>query len=80
MSIDWAADGSALFVSHQGLIASPGGPVGATLLRLGLQGRVKPIWETRGARFTWGIASPDGRYLAIREPAVDRNAWMVENF
>jgi Tol biopolymer transport system component len=80
LSIDWAADGKAVFVSHTGLIESPSGPVGATLLRVDLEGHVQPLWETRGGRYTWAIASPDGKYLAIRVPATERNAWMVENF
>jgi Tol biopolymer transport system component len=79
-SVDWAADGNALFVSHTGLMESPSGPVGATLLRVDLQGHVQPLWETRGGRYTWSIASPDGKYLAIREPGTERNAWMIENF
>ena len=80
LSIDWAADGKALFVSHIGLIASPSGPIGATLLRVDLEGHAQPLWETRGGRYTWALASPDGKYLAIRGPAIERNAWMIENF
>ncbi len=80
LSIDWAADGKALFVSHPGLTGSPSGPIGTTLLRVDLQGHAQPIWETRGGRYTWAIASPDGKYLAIRAPATERNAWLLENF
>jgi DNA-binding winged helix-turn-helix (wHTH) protein/Tol biopolymer transport system component len=80
LAIDWDADGNTLIVSHFGLIGSPSGPIGTTLLRVDLEGHVQPLWETRGGRFTWGITSPDGKHLAIREPAVYRNAWMVENF
>jgi hypothetical protein len=80
LAIDWAADGKALFVSHLGLIGSPSGPIGTTLLRVDLQGHVQPIWESRGGRYTWGINSPDGKYLAIRGPATERNAWIIENF
>jgi Tol biopolymer transport system component len=78
--IDWAADGKAVFVSNNGLIRSPSAPIGATLLRVDLQGHAQPLWETRGGGYTWGIASPDNKYLAIREPATERNAWMIENF
>jgi Tol biopolymer transport system component len=80
LSIDWAADGKAVFVSHTGLIQSPSGPIGATLLRVDLEGHAQPLWETRGGRYIWAIASDDGKYLAIRVPATERNAWMVENF
>ena len=31
-------------------------------------------------RYAWGIASPEGRHLAIRESGTARNAWMIENF
>jgi DNA-binding winged helix-turn-helix (wHTH) protein/Tol biopolymer transport system component len=79
-TIDWAADGKTLLVSHPGLIGCPSGPIGATLLRVDLQGRARPLWQTRGGRYTWAIASPDGKYLALRGPSTERNAWMVENF
>jgi Tol biopolymer transport system component len=80
LAVDWSADGTSLWVSHFGLIASPSGPIGATLLRVDLDGHAQPLWETRGGRYTWGISSPDGRYLAIRGAASERNAWMIENF
>jgi len=79
-AIDWAVDGKTLFVSHSGLMDSPSGPIGTTLLRVDLKGHVQPIWETRGGRYTWGIASPDGKYLAVRGATTGRNAWMITNF
>lgn len=79
-TIDWAADGKALFVSHPGLMDSPSGPIGATLLRVDFKGHVQPLWETRGARYAWAIASPDGKYLAIRGATTGRNAWLIEGF
>jgi DNA-binding winged helix-turn-helix (wHTH) protein/Tol biopolymer transport system component len=78
--IDWSADDRAVIVEHFGLISSPSGPIGVTLLRVDLDGDVQPLWDTRAGRHAWAIPSPDGRYLAIRAPAVERNAWMVENF
>ncbi len=79
-SIDWAADGHGLFVSNAGQIDSPSGPIGATLLRVDLQGHAQPLWATSGGGYAWAIASPDGKYLAIREPGTERNAWLIENF
>jgi len=79
-SIDWAADSKSVFISHFGLIDSPSGPIGATLLRVDFQGHVQPLWETRGGRLTYAVASPDGKYLAIRDSVTERNAWMIENF
>jgi len=79
-AVDWAMDGKTLFVSHSGLMDSPSGPIGTTLLRVDLEGHVQPIWESRGGRYTWGIPSPDGKYLAIRGATTGRNAWMITNF
>jgi DNA-binding winged helix-turn-helix (wHTH) protein/Tol biopolymer transport system component len=80
LMIDWSGDDSAVIVDHFGLMQSPSGPVGVTLLRVALNGTVQPLWDTRAGRHAWAISSPDGRYLAIRAPAVERNVWMVENF
>jgi DNA-binding winged helix-turn-helix (wHTH) protein/Tol biopolymer transport system component len=80
MAINWAADGKSLLLSHSGLMGSPSGSLGATLLRVDLQGNVQPLWEMKGGRFTWAIPSPDGRYLAVLGAASQRNTWMVENF
>ena len=80
LSIDWAADGKSVLISHFGLISSPSGPIGATILRVDVEGHVQPLWETKAGRFTWAIVSPDGKYLAIREPVSERNAWMMEDF
>jgi Tol biopolymer transport system component/DNA-binding winged helix-turn-helix (wHTH) protein len=79
-TVDWAADDKTLFVSHPGLMASPSGPIGATLLHVDFEGKAQPLWETTGARYAWGIPSPDGKYLAIRGATTERNAWMIENF
>jgi DNA-binding winged helix-turn-helix (wHTH) protein/Tol biopolymer transport system component len=79
-TIDWAVDDKTLFVSHPGLIESPSGPIGTTLLRVDFEGNAQPVWEMRGARYTWAICSPNGKYLAIRGARTERNAWMLENF
>lgn len=78
--IDWTADGKSLFGAANGLADAHSGAIAATILHIGLDGRVQPLWETRGGRQTWAIASPDGKYLAIMEPGTERNAWMIENF
>jgi DNA-binding winged helix-turn-helix (wHTH) protein len=72
--VDWAADGKAVFVSPW-----PPNPR-AILLRVSLDGNIKPIWESESAHGASGIASPDGRYLAIDVDSTERNAWMIENF
>jgi Tol biopolymer transport system component len=78
-SIDWA-DTRSVLTSHFGLVDSPSGPIGATVLRVDFEGNVQVVWETRGGRLTWAVASPDGRYLAICEPVSERNVWLMENF
>ncbi len=80
LNMDWAADGKALFISHPGLMRSPSGSIGVTLLRVDLEGNAQPIWDTTTARASWGIASPDGKYLAIWQPALAGNIWRLDNF
>lgn len=80
LGMDWAADGKALFLSHPGLMRSPSGSIGVTLLRVDLEGNAQPIWDTTTARASWGIASPDGKYLAIWQPALEGNIWRLDNF
>jgi DNA-binding winged helix-turn-helix (wHTH) protein/Tol biopolymer transport system component len=75
--VDWAANGKAVFVPS---CRRPGRSSGATLLRVDLDGSVKPIWESGSADTAVGIASPDGKYLAIDVGSTERNAWMIENF
>jgi len=75
---DWAADGKSLFVSHPGLMQSPSGPIGATVLHVDFNGRAQPIWDMRGGRYAFSIPSPDGKYIAIRGATTGRNAWLLD--
>jgi hypothetical protein len=71
----WAADGTGLFASVGGLET--------TLLYVDLEGRAQVIWDQRfRLRNGWtiGIPSPNGRYLAVSDQAIDNNAWLLENF
>jgi hypothetical protein len=61
-------------------MVSQDGPTRATLLRIGLDGQIRPLWETGDFLSTWAIASPDGRYLAIMGGSLNSNAWLLENF
>jgi DNA-binding winged helix-turn-helix (wHTH) protein/Tol biopolymer transport system component len=76
-SVDWAADGKTLFVSPCCIAGSRPRTI---LLQVGLDGSVKPIWQSESADNAWGLASPDGRYLVIDVDSTERNAWMMENF
>ncbi len=72
-SVDWTADGKALLVPQRA-------PTGITLLRVGLDGHVQPLWAVRYFVYSWAIPSPDGRYLAIMGTSLNSNAWLLENF
>ena len=70
---EWSADGKGLFVTSD---------VGkeSTLLYVDLKGRAHPVWELKGQDQTYGVPSPDGRYLAVLGGTTESNAWMIENF
>jgi hypothetical protein len=84
-SVDWAADGSGLFVSsvREG---------GSALLRLNLNGNGQLLWAFKGTvepgitafvggpMAPWAVPSPDGRHLAICGWSLNANIWLMENF
>src|SRR5262249_27930048 len=75
---NWAADGNGWFISSW----SEGCDV---LLFVDLKGQAQVLWRqpsllpwtTAG---TWGIPSPDGRFLSFAASTFSGNAWMMENF
>jgi serine/threonine protein kinase len=69
----WAADGKGLYVTD----TVKGGSV---LSHLDLHGNTQLLWENPGGAWIWGLASPDGRHLAILSSTMNRNMWMMENF
>ncbi len=69
--LDWSSDGRALYLSSWS-------PRGASLLHIDLNGRASVLWQQRGLPVTWGIPSPDGRYLAVLGGTTDSNVWMIE--
>jgi hypothetical protein len=71
-TLDWAADGQGLFVSH----AIQGG---SELLHVDLQGNANVLWKS-DAQSSPGRPSPDGRYLAIYDSKLSTNIWLMENF
>jgi eukaryotic-like serine/threonine-protein kinase len=73
-SLDWTANGKGLLVSSW----SPSQV--ATLLHLDLNGKAHVLWQLKGSFLTYGVPSPNGRYLAMEGGTTDSNAWMVENF
>ncbi len=72
--LSWSADG-------KGLYCGSNSPRGSTLLRVDLEGNAKVLWQHKGASGDlFGVPSPDGRYLAIRNSVLGGNVWMLENF
>jgi serine/threonine protein kinase len=73
-SIDWAADSKGLFVTSN--------PTGwkSSLLYVDLAGNAHQLWQVKGATQSWGIASRDGKYLAIPGPTISSNVWMAEGY
>src|SRR6202030_2117001 len=73
-SIDWAADSKGLFVTSN--------PTGwkSSLLYVDLAGNAHQLWQVKGASQSWGIASRDGKYLAIPAPTISSNVRMAEGY
>ena len=71
-TLRWAADSRGLFVTRQ-LFS------GTELVHVDLQGRSQVLWRTHGGT-CFGIASPDGRHIAIHDAEQSNNVWMMENF
>lgn len=70
LSVAWAGDGRALFVTA---FASRS----ALLLRVALDGNTRMLY--RGLKYVENpVASPDGRYLAFGEMTEDGNAWLLD--
>jgi hypothetical protein len=70
LSVAWASDGKALFVTA---FASKGAP----LLRVLMDGKTHMLY--RGLKYVENpVASPDGRYLAFGEMTQDGNAWVLD--
>jgi len=72
-SLDWAPDSKSVFVGSSG-------PEGSSLLHVDLSGKAQTIWRQPQPLNTWGVASPDGRRLAMFGTSVDANVWMIEQF
>jgi Tol biopolymer transport system component len=74
MGLAWSTDGKGLYC---GSVSNQAG----TLLYADLKGNARVLWQYKGwGGYTWGIPSPDGRYLAIQGSATNSNVWMLEGF
>jgi Tol biopolymer transport system component len=70
--IVWSSDG-------KGLYCGSVSPQSGTLLYVDLKGNARVLWHYKGGA-TWGVPSPDGRYIAIQGDVINTNVWMVEGF
>jgi Tol biopolymer transport system component len=71
VSVAWAADGKALFVTGWASKKPP-------LLRILLDGEAQLLYS--GSYYIEDpVPSPDGRYLAFGDVSEDSNAWVVDN-
>jgi len=72
-SLGWSVDSKGIFTSNTtGL--------GSTLLFVDRNGKPHPLWQQKSSYRTWGVPSPNGRYLAVRGQDFNGNMWMIENF
>ena len=73
-SVDWAADSRGLFVTSN--------PTGwrSSLLYVDLNGNAREVWQAKSASPAWGIASRNGKYVAVPAPTMSSNVWMAEGF
>ena len=73
-SLYWSPDGKGLYCGSRS-------PQGGAILYLDLKGNARVLWQLKGTGgSSWGIPSPDGRYLAIGTVPVNSNVWMLEGF
>jgi hypothetical protein len=70
--LNWSVDSRSLFVSN-------GGPAGATLLHVDLDGKAQIIWRQPQTISFWGFSSPDARHLAISGESRETSVWMISN-
>jgi Tol biopolymer transport system component len=74
-AISWAADGAGVYVSST---SYTGVPSGTDLLHVDVNGRVSVVWHGSPPEPTVGIASPDGRHIAITYTSAVSNVWLLK--
>jgi len=78
-ALDWSFDGKGLFIDYPTA-------KGTALAYLDLRGNTHVVWEetssigARGLETPWGIASRDGKRVAINGIVANANVWLLENF
>jgi Tol biopolymer transport system component len=71
--LEWSTDGKGFYCGSE--VAGRG-----TLLYVDLKGNAMVLWQPQGGYATWGVPSPDGRYLAILGGVQNSNVWLLEGF
>ena len=71
----WSMEGKGFFIGN-----TRGEGLDSNLLFVDLNGKAHPLWKQKSAPYTWGVPSPDSRYLAIFGAEFNGNMWMIENF
>jgi serine/threonine protein kinase len=72
--LDWSVDGRGFYTGSTTPTA------GVSLLYVDLKGKAYLLWQQKTYAITWGVPSPDGRYLAILSGTSDSNVWTLEGF
>jgi Tol biopolymer transport system component len=73
VTLDYAPDG-------KGFFAGDTTPTDARQLYIDLSGQASVLWRQAGPLPTWGVPSPDGKYLAMMVYTDDSNVYMLERF
>jgi hypothetical protein len=73
-SLDYTADGTGFFTSDYST------DLGARLLHVSMDGKVTVLWNNRGSFRTWGVPSPDGKWIALLGATQESNVWVLEGF
>jgi Tol biopolymer transport system component len=71
--LEWSTDG-------KGFYCGSAMPLRGALLYVDLKGNAMVLWQPGGSSQTWGVPSPDGRYLAILGAVHYSNVWLLEGF
>jgi len=72
VSLDWMADGSGFIAADQH------GRAEARLLHVDRRGAADVLWSEPQLDL-WGVASPDGRSVALLKGRGAASVWLVEN-
>jgi serine/threonine protein kinase len=73
LNLDYAADGKGFFVSQTT-------PTETRQLYVDMSGEASLLWRQAGKSMSWGIPSPNGKYLAMMIYTDDSNVYTIDDF